>query len=75
MHLPRPLWVAITVLIVLLWAATITVGLIYPDRARPELNVIFGGIIASLYLDVPTIRKKIGKAITGKDRPQGGEES
>lgn len=66
MRLPKSLWIAITVLISLLWAANIVVGMIYPDRAQPELNAIFGAIIGSLYLDVPTIKAKIKRTVTSK---------
>lgn len=74
MHLPRPLWIALTILISLLWAANIIIGYIDPDRVQNTVNVIFGAIVGTLYWDAPKVRearKKIGSTISGKPTESG----
>jgi hypothetical protein len=47
--LPRPLLIALTILISLAWLANLTVGWIDPSRSIPAVNTIFGIVAGSLF--------------------------
>jgi hypothetical protein len=64
--LPRPLVIAIAVIITLAWAANVTIGFIDPDRSVPGLNTIFGIVVGSVFA-LDTARagvRKVGKMFT-----------
>lgn len=55
--LPRPLVIAIAVLVVAFWAASVTIGFFDPTRSIPGINVFFGIIVGSAFtLDNPKLR-------------------
>lgn len=55
--LPRPLWIALTIMISLCWLANVVIGFIDLDRAQPAINLIFGAVAGTLYIDRPGVRK------------------
>lgn len=69
MQLPRPLWIALTVVISLAWLANLVVGWLDIGRTEPAVNFIFGAVIGSLYVVRPKAAeaaKNIVDAISGK---------
>lgn len=53
MQLPRALWIAVTVVIVLAWLANLVVGWLALGNAEPAVNFIFGAVVGSLYMIKP----------------------
>jgi hypothetical protein len=47
--LPRPLLIALTILISLAWFANLAIGWVDPARSIPAVNTIFGIVAGSLY--------------------------
>lgn len=47
--LPRPLTIAIAVLVTLAWAVNVAVGFLYPGRADPGLNAIFATVVGAAF--------------------------
>jgi ABC-type amino acid transport system permease subunit len=47
--LPRPLLIALTILISLAWLANLAIGYIDPPRAIPAVHTIFGIVAGSLF--------------------------
>lgn len=47
--LPKPLFVALTILISLAWIANLTIGYIDPTRSIPAVNTIFGIVTGALF--------------------------
>lgn len=69
MQLPRPLWIALTVIISLAWLANLIVGWLKIGPTEPAVNFIFGAIVGSLYVVRPRAAeaaKNIVDAISGK---------
>lgn len=69
--LPRPLVIAIAVIITLAWAANVTVGFFDPARVVPGLNTIFGIVVGSVFA-LDTARagaRKIGQMFTPTPTP------
>jgi hypothetical protein len=83
--LPRRLWIALTSLITLVWAGSVIVGLIYPERRDPYISGIFGLVVGSLYITgsrrstdgqspVDAVRQRIADVLQPPDRPAGEDE-
>ncbi len=47
--LPKPLLIALTIVIALAWVANLVVGYIDPTRAIPAVHTIFGIVAGSLF--------------------------
>jgi hypothetical protein len=72
--LPRPLMIALAVLIAVVWAVNVVVGFVDPDRHDPTLNAIFALVVGAVFAlgrkestSVREARKRIGHAIAGDD--------
>lgn len=68
--LPRPLVIALAVLISIMWAANLIVGFLYPGRSDPALNAIFAIVAGSVFAlrqrdtgQGKSVRHKIAKLI------------
>lgn len=80
MQLPRPLWIALTVIIALAWLGNLVVGWLDLGRTEPAVNFIFGAVIGSLYVVRPKAAeaaKNIVDAISGSkptdEKPPRGD--
>lgn len=81
--LPRPLVIALAVLISIMWAANLVVGFLYPGRSDPALNAIFAIVAGSVFAlgrngsSPGRIRRKVTKLIdpNADDEPddRGGQ--
>lgn len=47
--LPRPLTIALTVLISVVWAANVVIGFVDPSRSDPYINAIFAIVTGAVY--------------------------
>lgn len=76
--LPRPLVIALAVLISTMWATNLIVGFLYPGRSDPALNAIFAIVVGAVFAlqrrapDKPTgptdsVRKKLARLIEPDD--------
>ncbi|MGW5720765.1 hypothetical protein ACWEVP_31650 [Amycolatopsis sp. NPDC003865] len=72
--LPRPLMIALAVLISLVWAVNVIVGFIDPARHDPTLNAIFALVVGAVFAlgrkesrAVKDARRRIAHAIAGED--------
>lgn len=70
--LPRPLTIAIAVLVTLAWAVNVVLGFIYPGRADPSLNAIFATVVGAAFaLGKPgdgnpsSTRQKLARLVAG----------
>jgi hypothetical protein len=79
-QLPRPLWIALTVVISLAWLANLVVGWLKIGPTEPAVNFIFGAVIGSLYVIRPRAAeaaKNIVDAIGGSkntdEKPPRGD--
>lgn len=82
MQLPRTLWIAVTVVIVLAWLANLVVGWFYIGRSEPAVNFIFGAVVGSLYMIKPRAAEAAktmtdalsnAKTPTAEEKPARGE--
>jgi hypothetical protein len=77
--LPRPLWIALTVIISLAWLANLVVGWLGIGQTETAVNFIFGAVVGSLYVVRPRAAeaaKNIVDAISGKaadEKPPRGD--
>jgi hypothetical protein len=76
----RPLAIAITILVALVWAGSVTVGLLYPNRGDLSgINTIFAIVLGAAFGLVPkreTLaggRRRLAQLIGG-DEPPPAEE-
>jgi len=80
--LPRPLMIAIAVLVTLAWAVNVVLGFLYPGRADPSLNAIFATVVGAAFaLGKPGgkpngTRQKLARLIAGDaaDREHSGDD-
>lgn len=80
--LPRPLMIAIAILVTLAWAVNVIIGFLYPGRADPSLNAIFATVVGAAFaLGKPggkagNTRKALARLIAGDaaDREHHGEQ-
>lgn len=71
--LPRPLTVAIAVIVTLAWAVNVVYGFLYPERHDPSLNAIFAVVVGAVFAlgkgdgggKVSDARKALGRLIAG----------
>lgn len=49
----RPLAIAITILVAIVWAGSVAVGLLYPDRDVAGINTIFAIVVGAAFGLVP----------------------
>lgn len=68
--LPRPLVIALAILISIAWAANLVVGFLYPGRSDPALNAIFAIVAGSVFAlrqrdpgQGKSVRRKLAKMI------------
>lgn len=80
--LPKPIAVALTVLISFMWAVNLVVGFLYPGRSDPYVNAIFGVVVAAVYTlgrrDTAAVRRaraRVAQIVEGGQDAQGDEES
>lgn len=72
--LSRPLAIAITILVSLVWAGNVAVGMFYPDRHDAAVNAIFAIIVGAAFGLVPkrdalaTARRRLAARIAGDDQ-------
>jgi hypothetical protein len=80
--LPRPLLIALTIVISLAWIANIVVSYVDPAKAIPAVNTIFGIVAGSLYVigqkdtalgAIKNLQAKRTK--TPKQKDDGGDEA
>lgn len=74
--LPRPLLIALTILISLAWLANLAIGYIDPPRAIPAVHTIFGIVAGSLFAlgQKDTALAAIKKAQAKRARPPVKDE-
>lgn len=60
--LPRPLVIALAILISIAWAANLIVGFLYPGRSDPALNAIFAIVAGSVFALRQREQREPGKA-------------
>lgn len=48
--LPKPLLIALTILIAMAFAANVIVSYVDPPRAVPAINTIFGAVLGALFM-------------------------
>jgi hypothetical protein len=75
--LPKPIAVALTVLISFMWAVNLVVGFIYPGRSDPYVNAIFGVVVAAVYTlgrrDTAAVRRaraRMAQLVEGEQQPE-----
>lgn len=67
----RPLAIAITILVAVVWAASVAVGLLYPDRDVTSINAIFAIVVGAAFGLVPkrpslaSARQRLADRIAG----------
>lgn len=77
----RPLAIAITILVTIVWAASVAVGLLYPDRDVAGINTIFGIVVGAAFGLVPkretlaAARKRLAGQIAGDQRPDTEDQA
>lgn len=79
--LPRPLVIALAVLISLMWAANLIVGFLYPGRSDPALNAIFAIVVGATFAlgrrtdsgPVKSVRSKLVKLLDSEPKPNDDE--
>lgn len=79
--LPRPLVIALAILISILWATNVVVGMLYPGRSDPSLNAIFAIVVGAVFAlgrrsETPktTTRRKLARLLDperDEDRERG----
>lgn len=79
--LPRPLVIALAVLISIMWAANLIVGFLYPGRSDPALNAIFAIVAGSVFAlrqrdagQGKSVRHKLAKLIEPGGRAEEDEQ-
>jgi len=71
--LSRPLAIAITILVTIVWAANVVVGLIYPERGDATVSALFAIIVGAVFGLTPKAgitrraRAAIARRIAGDD--------
>lgn len=65
--LPRPLVIALAVLISTMWAANLIVGWLYPDRSDPAVNAIFAIVAGAVY----GLQRRSRRALESDRNPDG----
>lgn len=74
--LSRPLAIAITILVSVVWATNVVVGMIYPDRHDATVNAVFAIIVGAVFGLTPKAgivrraRTAIGRRIAGEADPE-----
>lgn len=75
----RPLAIAITILVAIVWAGSVAVGLLYPDRDVAGINTIFAIVVGAAFGLVPkreTLaggRRRLAELIGGTEPPAADE--
>ncbi len=65
--MPRPLLIALVILISIAWAINLTVGYLHIAETEPSVNAIFALIVGALF---PLVRKgRKGTTRDGDDAP------
>ncbi len=79
--LPRPLVIALALLISIVWAVNVVVGFVDPTRHDPTLNGIFALVVGAVFAlgrkeesKVKAVRKRIARAIAGEDDEPPADE-
>lgn len=78
--LSRPLAIAITIVITVVWLANVVVGFLYPDRHDATLNAIFAIVVGVVYGLTPKrdvlsrARRGLARRIEGTAGEGEGEE-
>lgn len=76
----RPLAIAITILVAVVWAGSVVVGMLYPDRDLAGINAIFAIVVGASFGLVPkrqtlaTARRRLAQHIAGDEPPAAGSE-
>lgn len=70
--LPRPLVIALTILIAVMWATNLIVGYLAAGRADPAVNAIFA-IVAGATYGLQLKAKKTG-SVDGKPEDRGDQQ-
>lgn len=71
--LPRPITVALTLLISLVWVGNVVVGFIDPQRHDPTINAIFAVVVGAIFAlgrkdeSVSAARRRLGRFISGEN--------
>lgn len=66
--LPRPLVIALTILISIMWATNLIVGYLAAGRADPAVNAIFAIVAGAVYGLQLRAKKQTGQDNTPADR-------
>lgn len=72
--LPRPLIIAITILITIAWAVNVGVGFFDPDRHDPTISAIFAVVVGAIYALRPNGRGKVSAARRALGRLIAGDK-
>lgn len=74
--LPRPLVIALAILISTMWAANLIVGFLFPERSDPAINAIFAIVAGSVFAlrqrdpgKTKSVRRTIAKLIDPEPGP------
>jgi hypothetical protein len=73
--LPRPLVIALAILVSILWATNVVVGFLYPGRSDPALNAIFAIVVGAVFAlgrreesSKKTVRHKLARLLDPEPR-------
>lgn len=75
--IPRPLVIALAILISTLWATNVIVGFLYPGRSDPALNAIFAIVVGAVFAlgrrdsqSPKTARRKLARLLDPERTPE-----
>ncbi|MGB3443900.1 MAG: hypothetical protein WBA97_34615 [Actinophytocola sp.] len=79
--LPRPLVIALAILISIMWAANLVVGFLYPGRSDPALNAIFAIVVGATFAlgrrtengPARSVRSKLAKLLDSEPKTNEDE--
>jgi hypothetical protein len=80
--LPRPLMIALTLLIAAVWAGNVVIGFIDPSRHDPSINAVFALAVGAVFAvgkredGLKDARRRLGRLIAGdQDEPDEPAEA
>lgn len=79
--LPRPLVIALAILVSTLWATNVVVGFLYPGRSDPALNAIFAIVVGAVFAlgrrdsdSRKTVRRKLARLLDPESEPNKNDD-
>lgn len=79
--IPRPLVIALAILISTLWATNVVVGFLYPGRSDPALNAIFAIVVGAVFAlgrrDLSaskSARRKLARLLDPERKPETDDD-